>query len=307
MKLYHRKPEDGAPLAQADPYMIKEAGRYYVYASGGHLFSSDHLTEGWRYDGVCLIMPGQKKCWAPCVIKLEDRFYMYYSSMNEQDNDDHGQTMRVAVADSPAGPFRYVKDMLPPFAIDPHVVENASGLYMFYCQNDYEAKRAGTYIRCDRMTDAMTMEGHPADVVRPTLDEEIFKRDRFRPGQHWHTLEGAFYFHVGTTHFMMYSGACYQNPTYFVGYCVAHGPEDADLCTLKWKKYPDEHTYAPLLAKSEWMEGTGHNSVLQDAGKWYIIYHARDNGDILLSQDARSARIDELKIDGDRLSVEVTR
>ena len=33
MKVYKRKANDPAPLAQADPYMIKgEDGRYYMYA-----------------------------------------------------------------------------------------------------------------------------------------------------------------------------------------------------------------------------------------------------------------------------------
>lgn len=105
----------------------------------------------------------------------------------------------------------------------------------------------------------------------------------------------------------MYSGACHQNPTYFIGYSVAHGDPDADLRTLDWKKFPDDTTYAPLLSKNDFVEGMGHNSVIFDNGTCYIVYHGRDIGDIKLPEDARSARIDEMKIDGDVLSVEVTR
>lgn len=65
--------------------------------------------------------------------------------------------------------------------------------------------------------------------MRPTINEEIYQKDRFKKGQHWHTIEGAFYFYKEGTHYLMYSGACYQNPTYFIGYSIAHGPEDADL------------------------------------------------------------------------------
>ena len=40
MKLYRRTPEDPAPLAQADPYLIKaEDGRYYLYATAGQVYS----------------------------------------------------------------------------------------------------------------------------------------------------------------------------------------------------------------------------------------------------------------------------
>ncbi len=311
MKLYKRLPDDPAPLGQADPYMIKAGdGRYYVYATGPNgpqLFSSDSLLEGWKYEGGCLDMTGQKNCWAPCVIELDGKYYMYYSSMDAEDEDEHGQIMRAAVSDSPAGEFKMVKKILPPFSIDPHMVRTPSGLYFFYSVNVYEGERVGTVIMCDRMKDPLTLEGNPVCVVRPTLDEEIFQKDRFKPGEHWHTIEGAFYFCVGETHYLMYSGACYQNPTYFIGYSVAHGAPDADLRTLNWKKYPDENTYAPLLAKTEFIEGMGHNSVIFDEGRCYIVYHGRDIGDVDLPVDARSARIDEMKIDGDVLSVIPTR
>lgn len=307
MKIYERKPNDNAPLAQADPYIIKAGdGRYYLYATEGQVYSSDTLLGGWKYEGIRLNMPGQKVCWAPSVIEIDGKYYMYYSSMDEDSQEEHGHAMRVAVSDSPAGPFEYKKTVLPPFAIDAHVVRTPSGLYMFYCNNDYDAERAGTRIMCDRMTDPFTMEGKPVCAVPPTLDEEIYMKDRFRPGQHWHTVEGAFYFYHGGYHFLMYSGACYQNPTYFIGYCVAEGKEDDDLRDVKWVKYPDDHTYAPLLKKNEFIEGTGHNSVIFDQGKCYIVYHGRDYGDIELDEDARSARIDEMKIDGKRLSVTMT-
>lgn len=307
MKLYNRKTNDIAPLGQADPYVIKASdGRYYMYATGGQVYSSDTLLNGWEYGGVCLEMPGQKVCWAPSVIGLDGKYYMYYSSIDEGNDDEHGHTMRVAVSDTPTGVFKYTKTLLPPFSIDAHVVETPSGLYLFYCNNDYEAERAGTYILCDRMQNPLAVEGKPVPVVRPTIDEEIYMKDRFKVGQHWHTIEGAFYFYNDGIHFLMYSGACYQNPTYFIGYCIAYGPENADLRDLEWKKYPDDYTYAPVLKKNDFIEGMGHNSIIFDNGKCYIVYHGRDYGDIELEEDTRSARIDEMFIDGEKLSVSVT-
>ena len=310
MKLYKRKPGDTAPPGQPDPYMIRaKDGRYYIYATwpeGAQLYSSDNLFDGWKYEGVCLDMTGQKNCWAPCVIEIDGTYYMYYSSMDADCEDEHGQTMRVAVSDSPRGPFRRVKDLLPPFSIDPHTVQTPSGLYLFYCQNEYHAERVGTVIFCDKMKDPQTMDGNPVCVIRPTMDEEIYMKNRFKQGEHWHTIEGAFYFCVGNTHFLMYSGACHQNPTYFIGYSVAHGAQDADLRTLEWKKYPNDHTYSPLLPHNDFMEGMGHNSVILDDGKYYIVYHGRDIGTGSRKEDYRCARIDEMKVDGDRLSVQIT-
>lgn len=307
MKVYKRKTNDPAPLAQADPYMIKgKDGRFYLYATDGQLYSSDKLFGDWKYEGICLHMPGQKICWAPSVIEINNQYYMYYSSVDENCQEEHGHAMRVAVSDSPYGIFEYKKTILPPFSIDAHVVETPSGQYMFYCNNDYDAERAGTRILCDRMADPFTMEGNPVCVVPPTLDEEIYMKNRFKPGQHWHTVEGAFYFYHDGYHFLMYSGACYQNPTYFIGYCVAKGKKEDDLRKIDWHKYPDDHTYSPLLTKNEFIEGTGHNSVIFDQGKCYIVYHGRDYGDVDKEEDARSARIDEMKIDGEHLTVRMT-
>ena len=42
---------------------------------------------------------------------------------------------------------------------------------------------------------------------------------------------------------------------------------------------------------------------LYEDGKYYIVYHARDYGDIEKKEDTRSARIDELIVDDGKLSV----
>ena len=313
MKLYQRHENDPAPYGQADPYILKGGdGRYYVYATGGpsvELFSSDELLSGWRYDGHCLDAPGQHTFWAPSVARLDDgKYYMYYSSVRAgEEYDDHAQTMRVAVSETPGGPFRYVKDLLPPFSIDSHIVKTPSGLYLFYSVNRYSGGRVGTYIVCDRMLDPLTPEGRPEPVVVPTLDQEIFKRDRFKPGEDWHTIEGAYYFYHGGVHFVMYSGAAYGNDTYFVGYATADGPEDADLRRLTWVKYPDPDTWRPLLRSNDQIEGMGHNSVIFEGEKCYIVYHGRDVGFTAPGgADARCARIDEMEIKGKELSVTPT-
>lgn len=303
MRIYPQNGGSGGFLNQPDPYLIKaEDGRYYLYATGGQVYSSEKLLRDWKYCGVRLIMPGQKVCWAPCVFYHDGMYYMYYSSMDEDCQEEHGHKIRVAVSECPEGPFVFKKTLLPPFSIDPHVVKTPAGIYLFYSGNDEHAERPGTRIYCDRLTDPFHAEGQPVCAVYPTLDEEIYQRDRFRAGEHWHTIEGAFYFFRAGTHYLMYSGACYQNPTYFIGYATAEGEEDADLRMLQWKKYPDERTYAPLLAKTSCYEGAGHNSVLVDDGRYYIVYHARDFGPAG-NEDTRTARMDEMIFDGKKIRV----
>ena len=281
--------------SQADPYVIKSGDTYYMYVTGReyvNLFKSDNFFD-WIEVGNCYQKVGDKQFWAPCVIELDDVFYMYVSSMPIDTEDVHQQKIQVAKANNPEGPFYFVRYLTTPFSIDPHVVKSGNDLYMFYAVNDYEAKRAGTYVVVDKMISPLQMVGKPKAVVRPTLDEEIFMRDRFKKGQHWHTIEGPFYIRNGDYHYLMYSGNCYQNENYFIGYSVAHSKEN-DLTKLDFKKYPSDNIYAPLLRKNEFEEGTGHNSVLTVNGKTYVIYHGRDYSPNIELNDKRTARICEI-------------
>ncbi len=298
-------PKAGEPSAQPDPYILKANGRYYIYATGSkgvELYCADTLFGDWAYCGHALEEEGMQEFWAPCVIERGGTYYMYYSSFPAGETDVHLQAVKVAVCDRPDGRFEYKKTILPAFSIDPHVVESGGEYYIFYSANDYEAERAGTFIAVDKLTDMFTVEGRPVRVVEPSIEEEIFMKDRFRKGQDWHTIEGAFYFREGNRHFLLYSGNCYQHENYFVGYAFAES-EETDLRKVPFRKYPSADVYAPILRKNDTEEGTGHNSVLEEDGKYYIVYHARDVGKESEPCDTRTARICPMYIDGAQLTV----
>ena len=304
MKLINFK--EGQYPSQPDPFILKtNDGKYYIYVTGidgVHAYVSNELTQNYEDIGIVFSVPNGKEYWAPSVVYTHGKYYMYVSFMNSNEDDVHMQTMHVAVADEPCGPFHTPTALIAPFSIDSHVVENDAGLFMFYSLNDYEAERAGTYIAVDKMLDPRTVAGNPTPVVRATLDEEIFCRDRFKKGQHWHTLEGGFYFREGDTHYLIYSGNCYESEYYYLGYAVAHGNEN-DLTKLNFKKYPDENTYLPLIAANEFEAGTGHNSVIKDGDQYYAIYHGRDiPPDPRIKGDNRTARICRLEINGDKIT-----
>lgn len=289
--------------AQADPFVIKEDGKYYLYCSGAKGVDLYVSTDRYNFDyvGICFSKPGMKEYWAPSVIKIDDKFYMYVSYMKEEDEDVHTEHLIVASSSTPEGPFKYIKNLTPPFSIDSHVVKSGNDLFMFYSINDYEAERAGTLIVVDKMLSPTKMAKKPKVVVRPTLDEEIFQKNRFKEGQHWHTLEGAFYFYKDGYHYVMYSGNCYQNENYYIGYAYCESDE-LDLTKLEFKKYPDENTYHPLICKNMFEEGTGHNSLLEEDGHYYVFYHGRDF--IFSRNDAlRTARSLEISVNKEKLSI----
>lgn len=267
--------------SNADPYLLKFCGGYYCYSTGVdgvHVLYSQDLVQ-FTHLGYALQAPGEIGYWAPCVYYHNGIFYMYYSSNLQGEDDDHCHMLKLATSRSPQGSFTYVKQFTDVFAIDPHLVRDAGGqLYMFYSLNTptgVNSRGAGTSIVVDRMLDFTTMEGDPKPVILPSLEEEIFQRNRFGDGRDWHTVEGAFYLEKHGRAYVMYSGNAFLSPNYFVGYSSADktGPMDA----LNWKKHPGGHRYAPLIAKTSEIMGTGHNSVVKapnNVDDW-ILYHGR--------------------------------
>jgi len=288
-------------IGQADPYIFESNGKYYIYTTGDdgiYAYYSDNLFNGWKFYGKVFTYPDVESFWAPSVIELDGLYYMYCSFEFYGDIPDkggHRQTMHVSVSESPLGPFENAKQILHPFSIDSHIVKNESGLFLFYSTNDFDRERPGTYIVVDRMIDPFTPCGNPSTVVVPTLDEEIFRRDRYKPGVHWHTIEGAFYFREGDWQYVMYSGSCYENENYFIGYSRAKTKE-TDLTKINFSKYPDDNTFAPVLFSNEWEEGAGHHSMIKKDGQWYAVYHARNRDPDGLYGDRRNARICKLNV-----------
>ncbi|MCM1285776.1 MAG: glycoside hydrolase family 43 protein [Acetobacter sp.] len=290
-------------IGQADPFILESKGRYYIYTTGHdgvYAYHSDKLFDGWEFAGRVMTMADHKAFWAPSVIELDGKYYMYNSIEIYNDTPDkggHRGAMFVSESENPLGPFTNTTQLLHPFSIDSHVVKNESGLYIFYSTNRFDGDRIGTYIVVDKMTDPYHVEGNPSTVVVPTLDEDIYRRDRYKKGQHWHTIEGAFYFKEGDWQYVMYSGNCFEQPTYYIGYARAKTNE-TNLRKIKFEKYPDDNTYFPVLSANDFEEGTGHHSMIKKDGQWYAVYHARDYDDGLNANafDARNARICKLNV-----------
>lgn len=309
MKLFNPLPGDTNHYYQPDPFIFEHDGVFYVYAThkqGVQVYKSENFTD-WEYRGLLFQRDGFKQYWAPCMMEYDGTFYLYFSAQPQEESDAHTQRLQVAVGDTPEGPFTFVREIIPPFSIDAHVVNTPCGIYIVYSTNDTECERPGTLVVMDKMTDPLHAEGNPVVAVRATMDEEVHAFNRFKEGEHWHTIEGGCYWRKGDTHYLLYSGAGFTGDRYFVGYAVAHG-ESKDLRDLKWQKYPNDKTFRPLLFRNDFVEGTGHNSLIEHDGDLWIVYHARDKGiSMEPGKDYRIMRADKVKVNGEELSVEITR
>lgn len=286
--------------SQPDPFIFEDQGKLYLYVTaeqGVEAYSSDDLFGVWQYEGVVTHFRTGHAFWAPSVIYYQGKYYMYVSF----DTEDTFENLHVAVADSPLGPFMHEKRLFDHFSIDSHVVETEAGLFLWYVKEYLGPGRKGVRIYVDRLLDPWTPAYQPVEKVIPTFDEEIYPPN-CKDGIIWHTIEGPFWLQHEGWQYVMYSGGCFQDDSYHIGYAAAKSDEP-DLTKVEFIKHTDSGSFAPLLIKNEEEEGTGHNSVLFWKGAFYMVYHGRDlqprsDGGYV---EARTARVRKMEVQDGRL------
>jgi xylan 1,4-beta-xylosidase len=233
----------------ADPAVIRHEGSYYLYATGEvngdngtGVYTSTNLIEWQR--GPVVFDPGQPHVWAPDVWRDPDsgRFYLYYTV---------NQTVGVADASGPLGPFRIVRKFFDQ-AIDAHLFRDDDGkLYLYYVQ------LPGFRITVQPMANPTTPEGESRLVLRPEADWEK------RAGQ---VTEGPWIIKHDGRYYLLYSGSGADTPDYAVGYATANSPLGPFT----------RAQHNPILQRAEGLFGPGHGCAIQDAaGRWWHIYHQK--------------------------------
>lgn len=293
--------------AQPDPFMCRVKGGWVMYVTakdGVEAYFSNSPFGIWQYKGIVCKKENYEQYWAPCMICIDDWYYLYFSCQPTGYNGEQClQYMHVSRSRSPFGPFGEIKCLYNHFSIDPHMVKTDKGLFLWYAMDNIASERVGTRVYVEHFLDPYTPEGNPKEKIIPSFDEEIFMRNRFKSGEDWHTIEGPFWFSHNGYQFVMYSGACYQNDTYHIGYAAAKS-DQGDLTKVEFKKHTLNGKFDPLMIKNSVEEGIGHNSVIFYNGDYYAVYHARDiENSCEGTKDRRTARICKLKINGDVITL----
>ena len=293
---------DVADRSQPDPFIFEDQGKLYLDVTaqaGVEAYSADDLFGLWHYEGIVTRFRDGHAFWAPSVIRYQGKYYMYVSF----DTDTTFENLHVAVADTPLGPFTQEKRLFDHFSIDSHVVETDAGLFLWYVKEYLGEGRKGVRVYVDRLLDPWTPARQPVEKIIPTFDEEIYPPN-CKDGIIWHTIEGPFWFQKEGWQYVMYSGGCFQDDSYHIGYAAAQSTEQ-DLTKVELIKHTKKGAFAPVLIKNEEEEGTGHNSVIFWKGAYYIIYHGRDYGSA--GQDgyveARTARVRKMDVQDGILKV----
>ena len=267
----------------ADPFVLKTGEGYVAYGTCPERSAEDDgcefivLTSGdlltWRSHGGALkrVDPALgTDYWAPEVAHADGRWWMFYSV----GHDIAGHHIRVAVADSPLGPFSDLGANLTPdelFAIDPHPFQDADGgWYLFFARDVVDADRPGTHLAVAPI-EGMSRLGPIVEVLKPYADWQMYERSREIHGAiyDWHTLEGPSVVRRRGRYWMTYSGGAWTGEGYAVAWAVAESPLGP------WRPAPES---APaLLQTSGDLLGPGHNSLTVDPyGEDVIIFHSWD-------------------------------
>ena len=68
---------------QPDPFIFKDDdGKLYIYSTGVdgiHAYCANAIEDEWKYMGVILSVPRGDEYWAPSMIKLDGKYYLYFS------------------------------------------------------------------------------------------------------------------------------------------------------------------------------------------------------------------------------------
>lgn len=247
----------------ADPTARVFEGRVYVYPSHDirepadytgrknwfvmedyHVFSSENLTD-WTDHGVILTQkqvpwadPAGFAMWAPDCVFKDGKYYFYFPAKAK----DGSRRIGVAIADSPAGPFKPEPNYMPGvFGIDPGVLIDKDGsAYMYWGSRD-------ALVMARLKPNMLEIEGEPKPI------DNLPKKG---------LQEGPFTFERKGVYYLTYPHVANKIER------LEYATSDSPMGPFKWA--------GVLLDESETGCWTVHQSLVEYQGQWYLFYHDRD-------------------------------
>lgn len=279
-----------------DPMIIADdEGGWWAFATNGNganiqtLRSTDLVTWEQAPDALPALpdWTAGGDVWAPEVARAADgRWLMYYTTPAPQDRGDI-QSIGLAIADSPGGP--YVDPSDQPLvcetddggSIDAHPFTAPDGKRYLYWKNDGNRIGVDTWISVQRLDPTgTTLVGEPTKLI---------KQDQPWEGS---LVEAPFVVEASGTYWLFYSANAYDSADYAVGVAKASGP------TGPFVKLPD-----PVLTSNEVASGPGHCSVFSVGDRRWMAYHAWPPDAVGSTIPGRTLWLSEVRISADAVSV----
>jgi GH43 family beta-xylosidase len=275
------------PIAEgADPCVIKEGESYLWCMSENNLGVSIWVSDRpnslgrrhviWRAPSEG---PVSKQVWAPELVKLDDRFYVYFAASDGQNRNHRTYVLQSRTAD-PVGEYTlhgplYTGDSFETgqdniWAIDMTVLEHGGKRFALWSGWD-TADSDRQYLYIAPMNSPIELAG--SRIRMCGNDDHLWERIEEKAGTRG-LHEAPQVLQRGGRTFVVYSCAASWLPTYKLGLLELTGDDPLDPSS--WKKFPE-----PVFQSTEQTFGVGHGSFVRspDETEWWHVFHAkRDRG-----------------------------
>jgi GH43 family beta-xylosidase len=262
-----------------DPFILPVDGALVAYATNARIdgkrvnIQFSHSADGLRWSHPVDAMPEvpawarseAPDIWAPEVIRIGNRYALYFSARHKTLKRPDGLTLCVGVAmsDSPAGPFKPAPEPLTCGdglgVIDASPMRDGDNLWL-YVKTDGNCCGVPITILAQKLSkDGTALVGEPV-IVPGVTNDKAWEGD---------VVEGEQMIANDGRYFMVFAANDYGSDKYATGYAVCETPvgpcHDAEE--------------NPILKSDNDLVGPGHQSVFTFEGRMWIAYHAwRCNG-----------------------------
>lgn len=283
----------------ADPTIRKFGDTYYLYATTDGTGNGYGPAQVWVSKDFCnwknLVMnwPTTEVVWAPDVVQQTDGTFRYYYC--EPCNINVGESQSpigpwhniLGKEDAVMVPDRYVHNVI---TLDPQLFRDDDGQeYLYFTTwGIYDGFGCGVAKLSGKQPAGGDARSWHEDAPHPIAADEFFSEKRLIPNTELKDIfEAPFVFKRGDTYYFTYSSGSCHDHTYRVQYATSKvgpmGPFEYKGCILETNADGTVH-------------GPGHHSILEENGRYYIVYHRHNNPHSVHGFN-RQVCIDELLFD----------
>lgn len=304
---------DPSVLRKPTGEVVQYDGKYWLYFTSekadvqGYVARSTTDFVHWQEEGVVFDARGtwaRDAFWAPEGYEINGKYYLFFSAQNAEYPWTQAEKFNigVAVADSPKGPFKLLKDE-PIFdpgypIIDANLFIDDDGTpYLTFSRCCYQhavetelSKKAREEGKFDEIEeswaygiqltpDFKSVVGEPQLLIRPpmTLDDKDAEWESRsvtsgEVNRRW--TEGTALFKLGDTYYIAYSANYFGGDWYAVGYATSKNPLGP------YVKAANNPILEKNTQKGGNVRGVGHGNIFfsPDRSEMYYVYHARTEG-----------------------------
>lgn len=271
------------PIAEgADPSIVRDGDRYLWCQSEGNvgisIWDSDRITSMGRKHVVWNAPasgPISKQVWAPELVKLDDRWYIYFAA-SDGDNANHLTYVLESKTADPLGDYElhgplYTGDHFDSkaeniWAIDMIAMEHRGRRYAIWSGWSDPTNNL-QYLYIAAMKSPTELAGPRVKICES--DDYLWERTEETIGTRG-LHEGPQPIWRGDRKFLVYSCGASWLPTYKLGMLELIGSDPLDPGS--WKKLSK-----PVFQSTATTYGVGHGGFVQspDDGQWWHVFHAK--------------------------------